>query len=93
MTVCISCGQLLNLSTHICQIHNATGGNDDAPSTRPSPRRWSYRVGSPTPIDDFLETVSKHVGDMIRMLNGYGYHWDAETETWTGPGIAAEHPS
>jgi hypothetical protein len=35
--VCLTCGQVLNLSTHICApTQNATGGNYDAPSTAPS---------------------------------------------------------
>lgn len=72
------------------EIHNATGGNYDAPSTRPTPRRFGYRVGSPTPIDDFLEAVAKCVGDMLRVLDAWGYRWDADTETWSGPGLRAE---
>lgn len=69
-------------------LHNATGGNDDAPSTRRTPRRYSYRVGSPTPIDDFLASVSRGVEAMLETLRAWGYRWDEQAETWTGPGLA-----
>lgn len=68
------------------EIHNATGGNEDAPSTRRTPRPFTHPICWPTPVDDFLESISKCVGDMLRALDTWGYRWDATSETWTGPG-------
>jgi hypothetical protein len=70
-------------------IHNATGGNEDAPSTRRVPRRYAYRLGDSTPAGDLLDAVAEHLAGMLRLLEDWGYTWDTNGQAWTGPGAEA----